>query len=71
MCINLKLKLQLEESSELIINELNWFVSSQDDHSDEKADELHDVQDEGKRNLSWDEKKNVTVCIMLVNINHS
>ena len=43
---------ELVESSELIINELNWFALSQDVHFDEKAyeDLLRDVQDdvEGK-----------------------
>ena len=43
---------ELVDSSELIINELNWFALSQDVHFDEKAyeDLLRDVQDdvEGK-----------------------
>ena len=42
---------ELDERRELIINELNWFALSQDDHFDEQAYEnmLRDVQDNIER----------------------
>ena len=60
---------ELEENRELIINGLNWFALSQDDHFDEQAYEnmLRDVQDniKGKEESTVGLKKE---CNLLDNV---